>query len=84
MVKLFYLVPTATYLSFDGQYCEQKEGVAMGSPLSAVIANFYMEHFECIVLARAPLKPTFLEGMLTISLFYGPMGKVLWLPFYYI
>ena len=30
----------------------------MGSPLSPVIANFYMEHFETLALASTPLAPT--------------------------
>jgi hypothetical protein len=29
----------------DGQFYEQMDGVAMGSPLSPVIANFFMEEF---------------------------------------
>ena len=30
----------------------------MGNPLSPVIANFYMEHFEKEALAPAPFAPT--------------------------
>ena len=39
-------VLTSTYLCVDGQFYEQTGGVAMGSPLSPVIANFCMEDFE--------------------------------------
>jgi hypothetical protein len=39
-------VPTSTYFCFDGQFYEQTDGVAMGSPLSPVIANFFMEDHE--------------------------------------
>jgi hypothetical protein len=31
--------------------------VAMGSPLSPVIANFYMEDYKKVALESAPLKP---------------------------
>jgi hypothetical protein len=31
--------------SFTGQFYEQIDGMAMGSPLSLVIANFFMEDF---------------------------------------
>jgi hypothetical protein len=31
---------------FKGRFCEQTDGVAMGSPIALVIANFYVEHFE--------------------------------------
>jgi hypothetical protein len=33
------------------------DGVAMGSPLPPVIANFYMEDYEREALESAPLKP---------------------------
>lgn len=29
----------------------------MGSPLSLIIANIYMEHFELVALDSAPLRP---------------------------
>ena len=31
----------STYFSFGGNFYEQKEGAAMGSPVSAVVANLY-------------------------------------------
>jgi hypothetical protein len=31
---------------FKRQFYEQTDGVAMGSPLSPVIADFFMEHLE--------------------------------------
>ena len=37
----FYL--KNTYFSFQGQFYEWVEGVAMGSPVSAIVANLYME-----------------------------------------
>ena len=35
-----------TYFSFQGQFFEQVEGVAMGSPVSPIVANLYMEYSE--------------------------------------
>ena len=35
-----------TYFSFQGQYYEQVEGAAMGSPVSPIVANLYMDYFE--------------------------------------
>ena len=32
-----------TYLSFQGHFYEQVEGAAMGSPVSPILANLYME-----------------------------------------
>ena len=34
------------YFSFQNKFYEQVEGVAMGSPVSPIVANLYMEHFE--------------------------------------
>jgi hypothetical protein len=36
----------------DGQFYEQMDGVAMGSPLSPVIPNFFMEDFEKKAIAQ--------------------------------
>ena len=35
-----------TYFSFQIKFYEQVEGAAMGSLVSAIVANLYMEHFE--------------------------------------
>ena len=43
-----------TYFSFQGQFCEQVEGAAMGSPVSPIVANLYMEYLEQKALSTAP------------------------------
>ena len=48
----------STYFVFQGEYYEQLEGAAMGSPLSPIIANIYMEEFETRALSTAPNPPT--------------------------
>ena len=48
---------TSTYFCVDGQFYEQTDGVAKGSPLSPVIANFYMEDFETKATKQATHKP---------------------------
>ena len=35
-----------TYFLCQGQFYEQTMGAAMGSPVSPVVANLYMEYFE--------------------------------------
>ena len=47
----------STYSSFGGNFYEQKEGAAMGSPVSAVVANLYMEFFEELALKTVPTRP---------------------------
>ena len=56
-----------TYFSFQDQFCEQVEGVAMGSPVSPIVANLYMEYFEQKALSSAP-PPGFGAGMWVIHL----------------
>ena len=48
-----------TYFSFQGQFFEQVEGVAMGSPVSPIVANPYMEYLEQKALSTAPHPPRF-------------------------
>jgi hypothetical protein len=45
-ISLFKQVLTTTYIIYDGAFYDQNDGVAIGSPLAPVIANYYMEHFE--------------------------------------
>ena len=42
---------------YDGAIYEQQDGAAMGSPVSAVIANLYMEDFEEQPLSSTPTAP---------------------------
>ena len=47
----------STYFQFQDRFFEQVDGAAMGSPLSPVIANLYMEAFKTRALELAPLRP---------------------------
>ena len=47
----------STHFVLQGKYYEQLEGAAMGSPLSPIIANIYMEEFETKALSTAPNPP---------------------------
>jgi hypothetical protein len=49
-------VLTTSYFTFNGQFYGQTDGVTMGSTLSPIIANFYMEDYEKALLESAPLK----------------------------
>ena len=52
-----------TYFSFQGQFYEQVEGAAMGSPVSPIVANLYMEYLEQKALSTAPHPPSSGAGM---------------------
>ena len=46
-----------TYFSFQDQFYEQIEGAVMGSPVSPIVANLYMEYLEQKALSSAPHSP---------------------------
>ena len=48
-----------TYFSFQDQFYEQVEGEAMGSIVSPIVANLYMEYLEQKALSTAPNPPRF-------------------------
>jgi hypothetical protein len=47
-----------TYFVFQGDFYQQTHGAAMGSPVSPLVANIYMEDFEKKALASAPHPPS--------------------------
>ena len=47
-----------TYFIFQGRFYEQIEGTAMGSPISPIIANLYMEAFVTQAISMAPHPPS--------------------------
>ena len=46
LTQLLRMASTDQLFQFDGQLHEQREGVAMGSPLSPLLANVFMRHLE--------------------------------------
>ena len=46
-----------TYFLFQGQFYEQTKGAAMGSPVSPVVANLFIEYFEHRALTSAVNPP---------------------------
>ena len=48
-----------TYFLFQGKYYEQVHGAAMGSPISPLIANLFMEEFEAKALQSVLHPPAF-------------------------
>ena len=55
VMELLQFVVTTTYCSFRGTIYQQKFGTAMGSPVSPVIANLFMEWREQQAIATAPV-----------------------------
>lgn len=46
VVDLFNFVLTSTCFLYAGEFYEQTEGMDMGSSLSPVVANFFLEMFK--------------------------------------
>ena len=44
-----------TCFLFQGKYYEQIHGAAMGSPISPLITNLFMEEFEVKATSTAPI-----------------------------
>jgi retron-type reverse transcriptase len=55
--KLAEVCLCSTFFSYQGEFYEQTSGVAMGSPLSPIVANLFMENFEKKAIDSYPLKP---------------------------
>ena len=53
ITRLLELCLKCTYFVYDGTYYLQIHGAAMGSPVSPIVCNLYMEHFESLALTTA-------------------------------
>ena len=56
IANLLDFVLRSTYFQYNGLIFEQREGAVMGSLVSAVIANLYMDTFEEQAIESAPSK----------------------------
>lgn len=45
MITSFYLCITSTYFLRYATYYKEKDGVVVGSPVSPIVADFYIENF---------------------------------------
>ena len=51
------------YFTFQGKMYEQVKGAAMGSPISPIVANLFMEDLDSKALATAPSTPKIWKGL---------------------
>ena len=61
VTQLLDLCLRTTYFLYKGEYYQQKDGAVMGSPVSPVVANIYIEMFEDLAL-KTELAPRIWKG----------------------
>ena len=49
----------STYFTFKGRFYKQKDGAAMGSPISPIVAGLYVEDLETKAIQSAQNPPSF-------------------------
>ena len=69
IIELLSFCLNTTYFVFEGTYYQQVFGTAMGSPVSAVIANLVMEDVEQRALASTPVSPSFWKRFVSTNRF---------------
>ena len=55
IMALLDFVLNTTYFTFRNTIYQQKFGTAMGSPVSPIVANLFMEHLEQEAIVTAPI-----------------------------
>ena len=68
IMDLLGLCLRSTYFTFRGRFYEQVEGAALGSPISPIVANLYMEDFETRAIQSSPTPLYCGEGLLMTPL----------------
>jgi hypothetical protein len=58
IMELLEVCLRTTYFQGDDKFFQQKDCMAMGSSLSPIVTNIFMEHFEKLALASAQHKPS--------------------------
>ncbi|XP_042202441.1 uncharacterized protein LOC121852537, partial [Callorhinchus milii] len=66
---------TNTYFTWNGTFYKQIEGTPMGSPLSPVVANIFMEKFETDAIQTATLRPTLWKRYVDDTFVIWPHGR---------
>jgi hypothetical protein len=57
-MELLEVCLKTTYFQVDDTFFQQKDGIAMGSSLSPIVSNIFMEHLERLALDSAQHKPS--------------------------
>ena len=58
IINLLRFCLNNSYFSFQGRFYQQTEGAAMGSPISPIFANLFMEDLEVQAIRTSPTPPS--------------------------
>ena len=74
IISLLEFCLRSTYFTFQDRLYEQQEGAAMGSPISPIVANLFMEDFENRAIESSPHPPCFWRRFVddTFTIIYTP------------
>ena len=75
MMDLLEFCLRSTYFTFRGKFYEQVEGAAIGSPISPIVANLYMENFETRALQSSPNPPLWWKRFVDDTFVPGHFNK---------
>ncbi|CAG4972619.1 unnamed protein product [Parnassius apollo] len=67
---------TSGYLLWKEEFYKQLDGVAMGSPVSPIVADIFMEDFEEKALLTSPINPRFYKQYVDDTFTILPLDKV--------
>jgi hypothetical protein len=66
VMELLEVSMKTIYLQFEDKFYQQKDGMAMGSSLSPIVSNIFMEHFEKLALETADLKLRYVDDTFVV------------------
>jgi hypothetical protein len=75
VMELLEVCMETTYFQFEDKFYQQKDGMAMGSSLSPVVSNIFMEHFEKLAIDTTDLKPAIWLRYVDDKLVVWPHGS---------
>jgi hypothetical protein len=58
ILELLEVCLKTIYFQVNDKFFQQKDGMAMGSSLSPIVSNIFMEHFEKLALDSAQYRPS--------------------------